>query len=74
MATNNSGYFYNQKEKPPCNGECKERSQNCHSECKKYIDWKNKYEAQRKAIFEYDMQFEVVDSYKIEKTKKKKER
>lgn len=57
MATNNSGYFYNPKEKPPCNGECHERSQTCHSECKKYIDWKNKYEAQRKAIFEYDNGF-----------------
>lgn len=73
-ATNNKGYFINAKEKPPCNGECHERSQKCHSECKKYIDWKNKYEAQRKAIFEYDMQFDVVDSYKIEKTKNKKER
>ena len=72
--TNNSGYFYNQKEKPPCTSECKERSQKCHSECNKYIEWKNNYEAQRKAIFDYDMQFEVVDSYKIERTKKKKER
>ena len=74
MATNNSGYFINPKEKPPCNGECKERSQKCHSECEKYISWKNNYEAQRKAIFDYDMQFGVVDSYKIERTKQKKER
>lgn len=74
MATNNSGYFYNPKEKPPCTKDCKDRSQKCHSECSKYIDWKNTYEAQRKAIFDFDMQFEVVDSYKIERTKNKKER
>ena len=74
MATNNSGYFYNQKEKPPCNGECKERSQTCHSECKKYIDWKNNYDAQRRIIFESGMPRNVVDAYKIEKNKKKKER
>lgn len=74
MTTNNSGYFYNQKEKPPCTKDCKERASKCHSECKKYIEWKNTYEAQRKAIFDYDMQFEVVDSYKIERTKNKKER
>lgn len=72
--TNNNGYFIHQKEKSPCTKDCTDRNQKCHSECEKYIDWKNTYEAQRKAIFEYDMQFEVVDSYKIERTKNKKER
>lgn len=74
MATNNSGYFYNLKEKPPCTSECHERSQKCHSECKKYIDWKNNYEARRRIIFESGMPRNIVDAYKIEKTKKKKER
>lgn len=73
-ATNNNGYFIRSDTKPPCTPNCKDRKKLCHTECKKYIDWKNKYEAQRKAIFDYDMQFEVVDSYKIERTKQKKER
>ena len=72
--TNNSGYFINPKEKPPCTKDCPERSQKCHSECKKYIEWKNNYDIRKKSKIDFDMKFNVVDSYKIERTKQKKER
>lgn len=32
--------------KCPCYG-CKDRTEICHSECKKYIDWKAEHDAKR---------------------------
>jgi hypothetical protein len=73
-ATNNNGYFIRSDTKPPCTPNCKDRKKLCHTECKKYIDWKNNYDNVKKEIIKVKNSDKEIEDYKVSKQKNKKER
>ena len=74
MATSNHGYFLHQKTKPPCVKDCKDRHRLCHLECAKYIEWKNGYDDVKKELENYKHNLSVIEDYKSNRSKNKKER
>ena len=56
---------YIKPNKSPCIRDCPDRKIGCHSNCQKYIEWKNAYNQKKFAIKQYNQSVGRGEEYEI---------